>query len=82
MAPMCANAHVRGLTLYKLDIFTRACCGDCGHNYFVAFSCKGRGVCPSYNTRRMVETTAHLMDHLFSRLLVRQWVLSVPKRLR
>jgi hypothetical protein len=26
----------------------------CGHDYFVAYSCKGRGVCPSCNTRRMV----------------------------
>jgi len=27
--------------------FARARCGDCGHDYFVAFSCKGRGVCSS-----------------------------------
>jgi hypothetical protein len=56
--------------------------GDCGHDYFVAYSCKGRGVRPSCNTRRMVETAAHLTDHVFPRLPVRQWVLSVPKRLR
>ena len=62
--------------------FARARCGDCGHDYFVAFSCKGRGVCPSCNTRRMVETAAHLTDHVFPHLAVRQWVLSVPKRLR
>ena len=62
--------------------FARARCGDCGHDYFVAFSCKGRGVCPSCTTRRMVETAAHLNDHVFPRLPVRQWVLSVPKRLR
>ena len=62
--------------------FARARCDDCGHDYFVAFSCKGRGVCPSCNTRRMVETAAHLIDHVFPRLPVRQWVLSVPKRLR
>ena len=37
---------------------------------------------PSCNTRRMAETAAHLTDHVFPRLLVRQWVLSVPKRLR
>jgi hypothetical protein len=30
----------------------------------------------------MVETAAHLSDHVFPRLPVRQWVLSVPKRLR
>ena len=33
--------------------FARARCDDCGHDYFVAFSCKGRGVCLSYNTRRV-----------------------------
>ena len=66
--------------------FARARCGNCGRaasgDFFVAFSCKGRGVCPSCNTRRMVETAAHLTDHVFPRLPVRQWVLSVPKRLR
>ena len=30
----------------------------------------------------MVETAAHLSDHVFPRLPLRQWVLSVPKRLR
>ena len=39
-------------------------------------------MCPSCNTRRMVETAAHLTDHVFPRLPVRQWVLLVPKRLR
>jgi hypothetical protein len=62
--------------------FARARCEDCGHDFLVAFSCKGRGVCPSCNTRRMAETAAHLSDHVFPRLSVRQWVLSVPKRLR
>ena len=60
----------------------RAWCDDCGHDYFVAYSCKGRGVCPSCNTRRMVEAAAHIFDHVFPRLPVRHWVLSVPKRLR
>ena len=30
----------------------------------------------------MVETAAHLADHVIPRLPVRQWVLAVPKRLR
>ena len=62
--------------------FARARCGQCGHDFLIAFSCKGRGVCPSCNTRRMVETAAHLADHVIPRLPVRQWVLAVPKRLR
>jgi hypothetical protein len=32
--------------------------------------------------RRMAETAAHLVDHVFPPLPVRQWVLAVPKRLR
>ena len=55
-----------------------AWCDDCGHDYFVANSCKGRGVCPSCDTRRMVETAAHLVDHAFPRLPVRHWVRRPP----
>lgn len=59
--------------------FARARCGDCAHDFLIAFLCKGCGVCPSCTTRRMAETAAHLADHVFSRLPVCQWVLSVPK---
>jgi hypothetical protein len=62
--------------------FARAYCSECGHDFLVAFSCKGRAVCPSCTTRRMAETAAHLVDHVFPPLPVRQWVLSLPKRLR
>jgi Transposase zinc-binding domain len=68
-----------GILAYGL---ARARCEDCGHDFLVAFSCKGRGICPSCNTRRMAETAAHLADHVLPRLPVRQWVLSLPKRLR
>jgi len=62
--------------------FARARCAECGHDFLVAFSCKGRGLCPSCNARRMAEIAAHLVDHVFPPLPVRRWVLSVPKRLR
>nr|WP_246765571.1 transposase zinc-binding domain-containing protein [Aminobacter sp. SR38] len=61
--------------------FARARCGDCGHDYFVAFSCKGR-------ESALVHHAADGGDGgtperpRFPRLPVRQWVLSVPKRLR
>ena len=29
--------------------FARAYCDACGHDFLVAFSCQGRGVCPSCN---------------------------------
>jgi hypothetical protein len=47
-----------------------------------ALSCKGRGVCPSRNGRRMAQTAAHLVDRVIPPVPVRQWVISVPKRLR
>jgi hypothetical protein len=62
--------------------FARAYCDECQHDFLIAYSCKCRGVCPSCNTRRMTETAAHLVDHVFPPLPVRQWVLAVPKRLR
>jgi hypothetical protein len=62
--------------------FARARCGECGHDFLVAFSCKGRGICPSCNTRRMAESAAHLVDHVLPPVPMRQWVLSLPKRLR
>ena len=45
-------------------------------------SCKGRGVCPSCNGRHMAQTAARLADHAIPPVPVRQWVISVPKRLR
>jgi len=33
--------------------FARAVCMGCGTGFAVAFSCKGRGVCPSCNGRHM-----------------------------
>jgi len=62
--------------------FARARCDECGEDFLIAYSCKGRGVCPSCNTKRMVETAAHLVEHLFPQVPVRQWVITLPKRLR
>ena len=33
--------------------FTQARCEDCRHERLIPFSCKGRGICPSCNARRM-----------------------------
>jgi hypothetical protein len=52
--------------------FARARCSGCGHDFLVAFSCKNRGICPSCTTRRMAETAAHLVEHVFPQVLVRQ----------
>ncbi len=62
--------------------FVRAHCDACGHDLFVAFSGKGRGVCPSCAGRRMANTAAHLVDRVLPAVPVRQWVLSLPFELR
>ena len=62
--------------------FARASCEKCGQDNLVAYSCKGRGVCPGCNTRRMVETAAYMVEHVFPTVAVRQWVVLFPKRLR
>jgi len=63
--------------------FARVRCGDCAFERLVPFSCKGRAVCPSCGGRRMAERAAHLVDHVLpADVPVRQWVLSVPHRLR
>jgi ribosomal protein S27E len=62
--------------------FARLRCDDCGHDRLIPFSCKGRALCPSCGGRRMAERAAHLVDHVFPDVPVRQWVLSLPYRLR
>jgi len=40
--------------------FARARCASCGYDFLVAFSCKGRGACPSCSAKRMAGTAAQL----------------------
>ena len=62
--------------------FARFRCDACGDDRLIAFSCKARAVCPSCGGRRMTERAAHLVDHVFPDVPVRQWVLSLPHRVR
>ncbi len=57
-------------------------CPECGHDVFVAFSCKRRGVCPSCDAKRSAVITAAALDRLLPPARYRQWVLVIPKRLR
>jgi hypothetical protein len=57
-------------------------CEGCAHEHLVPFSCKGRAWCPSCGGRRMTERAAHLVDAVLPWVPVRQWVLTVPYRLR
>jgi hypothetical protein len=62
--------------------FACAHCDGCHKDFLIAFSCKGRGICPSCNTRAMVETAAHLVDNVLPLIPFRQFVISFPMRLR
>ena len=76
--------------------FCRLVCDDCRQEQVVArpsgsmpsapagtsASCKDRGFCPSCMGRRMADTAAHLVDRILPDVRIRQWVLSLPIRVR
>ena len=62
--------------------FARVACRGCKTEILVAFSCRGRGLCPSCTTRRMHDTAAHLVDRVLPWVPVRQWVITFPRRVR
>jgi len=62
--------------------FLRVVCSDCKFEKIVAFSCKKRGFCSSCGGRRMAESAAHLIDEVFPKAGIRQWVLSFPMPVR
>lgn len=57
-------------------------CERCGFERLVAFSCKRRGFWPSCLGRRMSDTAVHLVEKVIPEVPVRQWVCSLPWRLR
>ncbi|MDP6700364.1 MAG: transposase [Candidatus Latescibacteria bacterium] len=61
--------------------FLRLRCSECTTSRTVAFSCKGRGFCPSCMGRRMADT-ARLSDEIVPAVAVRQWVISLPIEIR
>ena len=62
--------------------FARVKCKDCGHEYLLAFSCKRRHFCPSCHQKRVVEFGEWLCTEVLKYVPHRQWVFSIPKRLR
>jgi len=59
------------------------CTGQsCQERHLVAFSCKGRGFCPSCAGRRMCATSLNLLDHVLPAVGLRQFVLTFPFELR
>jgi len=62
--------------------FARVKCEDCGHEFLLAFSCKRRHFCPSCHQKRVVEFGEWLCTEVLKYVPHRQWVFSIPKRLR
>ncbi len=62
--------------------FARVRCPDCHHEFFVAFSCKQRCICPSCTQKRTLLFGMHVAEDVCLAVPHRQFVWTIPKRLR
>ena len=62
--------------------FARVRCPDCRHEFFVAFSCKQRCICPSCHQKRTLVTSINIAENICARVPHRQFVFTMPKRFR
>ncbi len=62
--------------------FARVQCARCQHEFLVAFSCQGRGLCPSCGAKRAAAFAAFLSDEVLEDVAHDQWVFSLPKMIR
>ena len=62
--------------------FARVRCPDCKEEFFVAFSCRQRTCCPSCDKKRSLMLAYRLNDEVLAAVPHRQWVFTIPKRLR
>ena len=62
--------------------FARVRCPDCHESFLVAHSCKARYVCPSCHHRKAIVWAEWVADEVTSDVPHRQWVFTLPKRVR
>ena len=62
--------------------FARVRCPHCRHEFFVAFSCKQRCICPSCSQKRTLLFGMHAAEDVCLNVPHRQFVWTLPKRLR
>ena len=62
--------------------FARVRCPDCKEEFFVAFSCRQRACCPSCDKKRSLMLAYRLNEEVLADVPHRQWVFTIPKRLR
>lgn len=58
--------------------FAHLACEGGGLPRLVAFTCAGRGFCPTCGGRRMNQTTINLLAHVLPPQSLQQWVLTSP----
>ena len=58
--------------------FARVRCPDCKAEYFVAFSCRARGACPSCAQKRALLLAHRLNAEVLADVPHRQWVFTIP----
>jgi hypothetical protein len=62
--------------------FARVVCPECRFEFLVAFSCKGRGLCPSCGAKRAAIFSELLQKKILADVAHAQWVFTLPKMLR
>jgi hypothetical protein len=62
--------------------FARVKCGDCGHEYLLAFSCKRRHFCPSCHQKTVIEFGEWLCQEVIKAIPHRHFIFSIPKILK
>ncbi len=70
---VCGDLHER---------FARVRCPKCRYEFFVAFSCRRRCLCPTCHQKRALITADHIAGTLCAPVAHRQFVFTIPKRLR
>ena len=82
------RSHIEKVIYQYLDCgilhngFARIKCRACGHERFLAFSCRRRHFCPSCHARRVVEFGEWLCGGVLKKVPHRHFVFSIPKILR
>jgi len=62
--------------------FARVHCPKCGHDFFVALSCRRRCLCPSCHQKQSLQTGIHVSEDVCASVPHRQFVFTMPRSLR
>jgi hypothetical protein len=62
--------------------FARVRCPKCREEFLVPYSCRGRCFCPSCHQKRALEKAGWVAEHVCAEVPHRQFVFTIPKRLR